>query len=304
MRRSGGVGAFLVERCLPVYPILLTLWVFAVESITVGVSGATASWRPSGETALKVLALMAAGAFLRMVDDQKDLDYDRIHHPTRPLVQGRVTSRELRTAMLPAAVVALILAAAVSAWAVILLAAVLACSLALWWAESRAEVLRDNAIANLAAVCPVQFLITGFAMTGPTGVGEAPWWRIALVPVVFTSALLHAEIARKAPAPAGLGPPDRHSYSELIGATASAALACGFGLFAVLTEVLVTRPWSWADEGWPTAWLPLATAVLPLVSGWVFLRGGRRDHPQALPAVFVVAFFLSIIGQGLGHLQS
>lgn len=304
MTRRRGIGAFLVERCLPVYPILLTLWVFAAESIAVGISGATASWRPSGDTFLKILALMAAGAFLRMVDDQKDLDYDRIHHPTRPLVQRRVTSRELQTAMMPAAVLALVLASWVSAWAVILLAAVLTCSLVLWWADSRVRVLRDNAIANLAAVVPVQFLITGFAMTGPTGVGEASWGRIALVPVVFTGALLHAEIARKATAPTGLGAPDRHSYSELIGATASAVLACGFGLIAVLTEVLVTRPWSWAEGGWPTAWLPLVTAVLPLVSGWMFLRGGRRDHPQALPAVFVVAFLLSVIGQGLGHVQS
>lgn len=302
MTGSRGIGAFLVERCLPVYPILLTLWVCAVESITVVAGGAAAAWRPSWDTALKILALMAAGAFLRMVDDQRDLDYDTNHHPTRSLVQGRVTAQQLQRAMPWAAAVALVPAAAVSAWSVVPLAGALAYSLTLWWAEGRVKVLRDNAIANLAAVCPIQFLITGFAMTAAPGVGDASWWRIAAVPLVFTSALLHAEIARKTTVSLPGAAPDRHSYSELIGATASAALTCGFGLLAVVTEILVTAPWAWTDGPWPMAWLPAVAAVLPLVSAWMFLRGGRRDHPQAMPTLFVIVFYLAIIGQGFGRL--
>jgi len=300
MTRSG-IGAFLVERCLPVYPVFLTLWVLAVESISVVVGDSAGPWRPSWDTAIKVLALIAAGAFLRMVDDQKDLEYDRCHHPTRPLVAGRITTGELRVAMVPAGAAALALAAAVSPWAVALLAAALAYSLALWWTETKVTVVRDNAIANLAAVCPMQFLVTGFSMTGDPGVGDAPWWRLAAVPLVFTSAFLHVEIARKTTRVSGrpVGVDDRHSYSELIGPTASAVMACGLGLFAVFMELLVTMPWSWTGRWWPIAWLPLATAALPLVSGWSFLRAGARDHPLGLPTVFVVVFYLSIIGQGL-----
>jgi len=301
--RTGRIGAFLVERCLPVYPVYLALWVVAAESITVVVGGSTGPWRPSWGTATKALALMAAGAFMRMVDDQKDLDYDMRHHPTRPLVQGRITTSELRRAMVPAAGAALALAAAVSPWAVALLAATLAYSLVLWWLETKVNMLRDNAIANLAAVCPAQFLVTGFSMTGCSGIGEAPWWRLAAVPLVFTSALLHVEFARKITrvADAGGVVNDPHSYSELLGVTASALVACGFGLFAVFAEILVTMPWSWAGYRWPIAWLPLATAALPLVSAWSFLRARVGDHPRSLPAVFVIVFYLSIVGQGLVH---
>lgn len=32
--RTGGIRQFLVERYLPIYPIYLTLWVVAVESMT------------------------------------------------------------------------------------------------------------------------------------------------------------------------------------------------------------------------------------------------------------------------------
>ena len=84
------------------------------ESMTHVLAGAAGGWRPTWDTALKALALIAAGAFLRMVDDQKDLDYDRRYNPSRPLVQGRISTRELQVAMAPAAMVALLLAAAVS----------------------------------------------------------------------------------------------------------------------------------------------------------------------------------------------
>src|SRR6476646_9393973 len=125
--RTGGIRAFLVERYLPVYP---TLWVVAVESMTAVVTDSAGPWHPTWDTALKALALVAAGAFLRMVDDQKDLDYDRLHNPTRPLVQGRITPAELRMAMALTAAVALVLAAAVSLPAAAVLAAVLGYGLA------------------------------------------------------------------------------------------------------------------------------------------------------------------------------
>lgn len=296
------VWAFVVERCLPVYPILLSLWVFATESITVVLADPPGQWRPTWDTALKVLALMSAGIFLRMVDDQKDLDYDRRHHPTRPLVQGRVSARDLRAAMVPLALATMALAAMVSAWAAVIMGAVLAYSLALWWTETRVAVVRDNALVNLIAVCPVQFLVTGLAMTGNAGWVGTSSCRLAAVPVVFTAALLHAEVARKTtrgPVGSAAATYDRHSYSALIGTGAAAAMACALGLLAVVTEVLITAPWSWVDSHRIIAWLPSVTAVLPVVSAWRFLRGTERDHPQGLPTVFVVAFFLSIIGQGL-----
>lgn len=301
MTGKAGVAAFLIERCLPVYPVFLALWVLAVENMTVVIGDSSGPWRPSWDTAIKVTALIAAGAFLRMVDDQKDLDYDRSHHPTRPLVQGRVTVRQLRAAMVPAAVIAFAAALALSTWAAGLLTFALVYSVALWWTETRVAVVRDNALVNLAAVCPMQFLVTGFLMTGEPGVGGVELWRLLVVPVVFTSAFLHVEIARKT-ARVGNGPAptaDRHSYSDVVGPTASAVMACGIGLFAVFCELAVTMPWSWAGPRWPIAWLPLATAALPLASAWIFLHGRGPDHPRALPTAFVVVFYLSIIGQGL-----
>ena len=226
---------------------------------------------------MKALALVAAGAFLRMVDDQKDLDYDRLHNPTRPLVQGRITHAELRMAMALTSAVALVLAAAVSLPAAAVLAAALGYGLALWWMELHVSWVRDNPIVNLAVVCPAQFLVTGFVMVGQPGVGDASWGRLLAVPVVFTSAFLHLEFARKT---CRTGAGDPHSYSQLIGASASAKTAWAFGMLAVLLELSVTAPWRWAEHWWPVAWLPLAAGILPCVSAWIFLGGGADRHPQ------------------------
>lgn len=297
LRRTGGIGAFLVERCLPVYPIYLALWVVAVESMVVVIGHSSGPWRPSWDTALKVLALNAAGAFLRMVDDQKDLDYDRVHNPDRPLVQGRITIRELRVAMVPAALIALALGAAVSVWTAVLLALILGYSLLLWWAESRVATVRDNPIVNLIAVCPAQFFATGFAMTGHPGVGDASWLQLAAVPLVFTATILHVELARKTTRLADAT--DLRSYSQVIGPTASGASVLLFGLLAVLVEVLLTTPWTWAGQWWPIAWLPLVAAVMPGLSAWAFFVRRVSVHPRGLPTAFVIVFYLTILGQGL-----
>jgi 4-hydroxybenzoate polyprenyltransferase len=281
--RRGGVGAYLAERYLPVYPVYLTLWVVAAESMTVVLRDA-GPWRPTWDTLFKVLALIAAGAFLRMVDDQKDLAYDRLHNPTRPLVQGRMSDRQLRQAMWPAAALALILASAVSLPAAALLATALGYGLALWWAEPRMAWIRDNPLAGLAVVCPAQFLVTGFIMVGQPGLDL----RALAVPLVFTGAFLHLEFARKTSRSAAVRDP--HSYSQLIGPTTSAVLAFGFGVFAVLLEVMVT-----GDR------LPLATAVLPCVSAWIFFTRAATDHPRSWPTIFVIVFYLSVLAQGLLH---
>lgn len=282
--RRGGIGAYLAERYLPVYPVYLTLWVVAAESMTMVLSKEAGPWRPSWDTLFKVLALIAAGAFLRMVDDQKDLAYDRIHNPTRPLVQGRISSRQLQQAMWPTAALASAFALMVSPPAAAILAAALGYGLALWWAELRVPWIRDNPLVNLAVVCPAQFLVTGFIMVGQPGLDL----RALAVPWVFTCAFLHLEFARKTSRSADADDP--HAYSQVIGPTTSAMLALGFGVFAVLLEILVTGNW-----------LPLVTVALPLASAWIFFAHRPDDHPRSWPTVFVIVFYLSILTQGLLH---
>lgn len=292
--RTGGsraVLAFLRERYLPLYPVYLTLWVAAVESLTVVLAGG--SWRPDGDTVLRILALISAGAFLRMVDDVKDLDYDRQYNPTRPLVENRITVRELQAAMIPAAGAAVLLALMISPLAAAVLSAALCYGLVLWVIDVKVAWVRERPIVSLVVVCPAQFLVTAFIMVGQPGIGMITWWRLIAVPVVFTSAFMHVEFARKTTRSTQVIDP--HSYSASIGVTPSAVIGTAFGVFAVVLELALTAPWA------PAAWLPAAAVVLPCYSAWCFLRRRRDDYPQSWPTVFVVFFYLSIVVQGLIH---
>jgi 4-hydroxybenzoate polyprenyltransferase len=80
-----------------IYVTCGVLWAVAVEGSTVVLSGD--AWRPTAATAARVTSVVLTLLFLRMVDEQKDLGYDRQHHPDRPLVTGAINVVELRAGM-------------------------------------------------------------------------------------------------------------------------------------------------------------------------------------------------------------
>lgn len=298
-RIGGGraVLAFLRERYPPLYPIYLALWVIAAECMTVVLTAAPGPWRPTWDTALRVVALIVAGAFLRMVDDLKDRDYDAVHNPTRPVVQGRVTDAELHVAMALTAAVALIVAVTISWVSAVVLAAVIGYGLILWGVELRVARVRREPLLNLIMVCPAQFLVTAFILVGQPGTGAGG--RLFAVPVVFTCAFLHVEFARKTSR--HVGDADVHSYSQAIGITASAVITWGLGVFAVALELSLAEPWRWSGAWSAVGWLPLVAAVLPCVSAWRFLVRREDEYSSGWPTGFVVVFYLAIILQGLAQ---
>jgi hypothetical protein len=283
--QPGSVWSFLVERFLPVYPIYLTLWGFAVEAMVTTLTGA-GPWRPDRDTALKVLALLAAGAFLRMVDDQKDLAYDTVHNPTRPLVQGRIGTAQLRRAMVPAAAIVVLAAAAVSPPSAAVLAIALGYGLALWWIELNVAAVRDNPLLNLAVVArpsPGHRFHHGRA-TRPG--------RLCLVAAGRGSGGVH----RCLPA-SGVRPQDHRTVNTRTG---------------IRTRRCSARraaPWPHWRSGWPRCWsrrwwrtgVPLAAAALPVLSAAIFFGRRPADHPTGAPTLFVIVFYLVILVQGLLH---
>ena len=75
------------------------LWVLALEGSLVLLDEGSQPWRPDAGTVLRCLTLVLVLIFMRMLDEQKDLEYDRVHHPDRPLVTGAIDAAELRAAM-------------------------------------------------------------------------------------------------------------------------------------------------------------------------------------------------------------
>ncbi|MET7981909.1 MULTISPECIES: hypothetical protein [unclassified Streptomyces] len=276
---------FVLRRFPPhLYVAYGLLWVLALEGSAVAVTGT--AWRPSGATWIRVVSVVLALLFLRMLDEQKDLAHDRVHHPDRPLVTGAITSAELRGAMAAITAVVTGLNAALSAADVLLILAALGYGLFLVLLERLSPAVRERPLLGLAVAYPVQLLLGGYVygslVAGGTVTAD---WRGAALLALCACVFLHFEFARKT---AWAAPPGAGLYSADLGPRRAAAVTAGFAAGAVVCEVLLFAP-----RG-PHALLPCLAAVFPAHGTRRFLAAGRGGWPMPTAIAFVAVTHLTL----------
>lgn len=284
------LGRFVLRMFRPhVYATYGLLWVLALEGSAVALSGT--AWRPSGATWVRVTSVVLALLFLRMLDEQKDLDYDRVHNPDRPLVTGAITTGELRGAMAAITVVVAGLNAALSATAVLLILLALGYGLMLFGLERRSAAVRDGLLLNLAVTYPVQLLLGVYLYLSlaASGTISADWRAVPLL-LLCACVFLHFEFARKT---AWQSDPGARLYSSVLGPVGSAAVALGLVAGAVICDIVLFRP----DT--PTGLLPCLMAALPAVAGRRFLSARSGSWPL-LPAMgYILGTYLLLVVQAV-----
>ncbi|MER5468231.1 hypothetical protein ABZX90_17165 [Streptomyces sp. NPDC002935] len=280
------LGRFVLRMFRPhIYVTYGLLWALALESSAVTVTGTV--WRPSGATWVRVVSVVLALLFLRMVDEQKDLAHDRVHHPDRPLVTGAITVAELRGAMAVITAVVAGLNAALSATAALLILAALGYGLFLAVLERLSTAVRDRQLLNLAVTYPVQVLLGGYVYGSLVAEGTVTAdWRGAALLALCAGVFLHFEFARKT---AWEAPPGGRLYSADLGPRRSALVTAGFAAGAVGCQVLLFAP-----RG-PLGLLPCLAAVLPAWGTRRFLAAGRGAWPVPAATGFVVITYLALV---------
>ncbi|MFK4145260.1 hypothetical protein [Streptomyces sp. NPDC004065] len=266
------------------------LWVLALEGSAASPAGT--AWRPAAATWVRVASVVLALLFLRLLDEQKDLDYDRVHHPGRPLVTGEVTATGLRLGMAAAAAVATGLNTALSPAAVLLILAVLGYALLLAALERASAAVRDRQLLDLAVTYPVQLLLGGYVYGSAAAAGTVSAdWRGAVLLALSACVLLHFEFARKTAweAPAG-----ERLYSTVLGPRRSAAVAALLAAGAVACQLVLFLP---ADG--PAALLLGLTALLPAWGLRQFLRARRGRWPLPAAMGYVAATHLALTVRAL-----
>ncbi|WP_406367400.1 hypothetical protein [Streptomyces sp. NBC_00645] len=279
------LGRFVLRMFRPhIYVTYGLLWVLALEGSASTATGT--AWRPSGATWVRVVSVVLTLLFLRMLDEQKDLAHDRVHHPDRPLVTGAITAAELRGAMAVIAVVVTVLNAARSATAALLILAALAYGLFLAVLERLSPAVRDRQLLNLAITYPVQVLLGGYVYGSLVAAGTVTAdWRGAALLALCASVFLHFEFARKTSWEA---PPGARMYSVDLGPRRSALVTAGFAAGAVGFQVLLFAP-----QG-PLRLLPCLAAVLPVWGTRRFLAAGRGGWPVPVAMGFVVITYIAL----------
>ncbi|MFR0355168.1 hypothetical protein [Streptomyces sediminimaris] len=280
------LGRFVLRMFRPhIYVTYALLWVLALESSAVALAGT--AWRPTGATWVRVVTVVLALLFLRMLDEQKDLAYDRVHHPDRPLVTGAITVTELRGAMAALTVVAAGLNALRSATALLLILAALGYALFLAGLERLSPAVRDRQLLNLTVTYPVQVLLGVYVYGSLVADGTitADWQGVALL-ALCACVFLHFEFARKT---AWQAEPTARLYSARLGPRRGAAVTAGFAAGAVGCQVVLFAP-----DG-PLGLLPCLAAVLPAWGTRRFLAARRGDWPLPAAMGFVVSTYLALV---------
>ncbi|WP_055489105.1 hypothetical protein [Streptomyces sp. TP-A0356] len=286
----GRLGRFLLSRFRPhVYATYGILWVLALEGSAVALTGA--SWRPSGATWVRCVSVVLVLLFLRMLDEEKDFEYDRVHHPDRPLVTGAITVTELRGAMAAITAVVAALNATQSATAVLLALAALGYGLFLAALERLSPAVRDRQLLNLAVTYPVQVLLGAYVYGSLVVAGTVTAdWHGAVLLALCACVFLHFEVARKT---AWEAEPGARLYSADLGPRPSAAIAAGLAAGAVGCQVLLFAP-----DG-PLGLLPCLTAALPAWGTRRFLAARRGGWPLPTAMGFVLGTYLALVVRAL-----
>jgi len=265
------------------------LWTVSFEGTAVLLAG-SGSWSPSWATAARFATVVLTLLFMRMLDEQKDLDYDVVHNPDRPLVTGAITAGELRAAMAVIAAVLLGLNAFVSPISAVAVAVVLAYGLALWAAETAFPAVREDILLNLAAALPIQALINVYLCASLYGTGAIrPGVVLIGLLVLYACVFVHLEFARKT----RQGEVDERLYSQVLGVHGSAAWTLTLALVAVGLDLALVLP----RLSVPVALLPAVAAVFPLVGAWRYWGPGRRNWPKGAAVGFVVVLCAGLTAQ-------
>ncbi|WP_306192091.1 hypothetical protein [Streptomyces sp. MK5] len=262
-----------------------TLWVLALESTAVTLTGTP--WRPTGATWTRVASVVLALLFLRMLDEQKDLDHDRVHHPDRPLVTGAITAVELRGAMAVLTAVVACLNAARSPAAALLILAALGYATLLAPLERMSATVRDRQLLNLAVTCPVQVLLGVYVYGSLAADGTlAADRRGAVLLALCACVFLHFEFARKT---AWRPAPGARLYSADLGPRRCAMVTAAWAAGAVGCQLVLFLP-----DG-AAGLLPCLTAALPAWGLRRFLRARRGPWPLPAATGFVACTYLTLI---------
>lgn len=289
---------FVIKAYPPaIYLPLTLLWATGLTGLLV-VSATPAHPWPRGVAVLgTAVTLFLAMLLLRALDDIRDLDYDRVHAPGRPLPSGLVSVRDL--VILVAANTAVLLAinagskAGLIALAVPLAYAVglVTVNVCLRWPAS------ENLLVHLALNLPIQAMLslyTYVAFLQASHLAPSLAGLCATAAVVF--AVIHFEFARKAtraPTPA------ERTYVHHIGLDGTLAVASAAAVLAVGLASASMRPWSSGSPARNWGWLVLAPLAVPAVSGWIFWRQRLPRWPAYGAFCFPLCAFLVFLVIGL-----
>ncbi len=245
-----------------------------------------------GRFSVAALAMAAGLLHLRIVDELKDADVDRLARPWRPLPRGFVTARELSCWAAACLVLAIALAATLGPVALLgFLPAAGYLVLADLGFGAPERIHRDLLVYALVHSPIVPLLLVFAWCAAPSAVPSAPLVGLVLL---GWGVGLGLEVARKTYAPEEERP-FLETYSGVVGRPLAVRLASGALAAGLLGGALYA---ALAGAG-PTVVLAAAVAAGAIVVAGSVLRGAGRRTNEAVGSIVGCAILLWPIGVAL-----
>lgn len=237
----------------------------------------------AGGAALPPSALAVGGVFflillyLRAIDEIKDLPYDRLHHPDRPVVRGAVSVAEVAGFAALVAGVVVTASAWLSPWLALLAACQLAYGVGLLALERHSRLVRESILLNLAVTFPVSAVLNGYVAVWLVQTGVPLTDTIPSV-LAHLAIFLHMEFGRKLVWP-GRADPGENSYAMVLGARGAAAVCAMLGIAACALATTVHL--RHGAGGWSALpWLAMLPSCVGFVRFWHDRDGGGPPRPM------------------------
>ncbi|MEV7617163.1 hypothetical protein [Streptomyces sp. NPDC089799] len=284
---------------LPLAAVFAAAWAVGATGLYAATDPRAHDWRPGWGTAVAAVTVVVDLLLLRAADDLRDLPYDRVHNPGRPLARGAVRPRDLVVLMAVGAAGLLLLNSG-NRPAQLLLAAQFAYTAALVGAELRSGWPPGDAVVlSVLLSSPIQIVLNLYlyaVFLHDTGLSAGR--RALPVLAVLLLAATHHELARKLVRdPAAR----ERTYVHVFGLRTTTALAVGFAAASTAVSLAVLRPWSAGTAGhgaW--GWLVLLPAVVVARAAWSFTRGGAARWPLRATVGYLPTAFTCYLLIGLG----
>jgi 4-hydroxybenzoate polyprenyltransferase len=282
--------AFACETHPPLtYTVVALGWSLSLATLLQWGHGAVAITPPLFLLSLTFFLVLL---YLRAVDEVKDLDYDRLHNPDRPLVRGAVSVRE---AWLLAASVGLVILAICATLdvALVLLAIVeMLYAIGLLTLERNSRFFRNNILLNLCVTFPVSAVLNLYVVIYLAGRDLAPALpQIITVVAAHMCIFLHLEFGRKLKKPQFTAAGE-NGYVIVLGIGGAMAVCALLGIAACTLASFQL----WQGGAGLLAALPWL-ALVPSVLGFAKFVGATDRAPELKPlfgGAMILFFYLNI----------
>lgn len=267
-------------------------WAVGLTALFACVTGAVTTWRPDAELLITVVTLVITMLLIRALDDIRDLDYDRMVNPGRPLPSGLVRERDLFTMVAIGSAMLLLLNAGRGV-ALLMLVIAMAYTATVITLELRAGWPPGNRLGRQVAVnLPILSMLSLYVYAGflraeqvrPSGAG------LAAVLAVTVGALC-VELGRKT---TRRPRPGERTYVTVLGPSGTSFTALGMGVAATVIVLVTIGPW---QDGRAWGWLVLAPLALPAIAVVRFAAGAVR-WPVMPTVAYVPAMYTSFLVVG------